>query len=1228
MKVLRLSFRNLNSLAGDWDIDFTHPDYVSSGIFAITGPTGAGKTTILDAICLALYGQTPRLGRITQSDNEIMSRQTGECFAEVEFETARGRFRCHWSQHRSRKLADGQLQQPRHEIAAAGSGLILESKLKAVAGKVEDVTGMDFDRFTRSMLLAQGGFAAFLQAGPDERAPILEQITGTAIYSRISIKVHECTTEQRKKLETLRQDLDGMQFLTPEALEELHRVQAEKHLEERALSAALHEIREAQAWKERIDLLEDEIVQLEKDRLSFEEQKAAAAPELECLVQAARAVALEGEFAKVTAVRKQHQDEQTELTNAKEMLPGLQQEFQAAVDTLEKAELELGKARDDQQSESELIRKTRALDLKIAEADSRLQGMLADSEAIKRQGCDHRTALAEYEGEMQRAGRLLDDSVAYLNGHLMDATLSEELTGLEQQLKMLKSVDLQYSERRNKLELQASAIKNAEQTLQQASTHWAEASQAAKEVEKQLEVLQAARETLLQGRELSSWREDAEKLSIRQNHLENLTDRVARIGETREKLGVLQVKLDDLEMKRQGHVGQEEDLVREYGLRADVNRQLQEKIVLLNRVRDFEGERPHLVDGAPCPLCGALEHPYAAGNLPKLDEAQQELDKARAAYNDVSERLSRVRLDLVGVIKEIEQANRAQLECRERQDLDEAYCTDAFTELAVAVDSSQREAVISCELKSCRMVLNSCREVIREAEGKDKELLKAKTAHETAKDALNLHDKARHTAELHSRAVVSEQGRLTFECDALQNDLDRIQAEAERAVERYGCKDITPENADGLFAVLTTRRRDFIQRMQDKERLDKALADLDGKKRQELALLAAVENNLTGMGERLTVCIAQRDNLAGQRKELFGERNPDSEEKRLNAVLALAGTRRDEALQAQNSVQNKLGGLEQQLHKLTGSITLRTTQLLELESALHVRMSEAGFADETAFLLARLPQKHFDELSRLADALQRNELEIRTRRQDRAVALQQEFDKKLSEKSLEQIKEENSVTTAQLSGLQKAIGGIEQQLQTHAEQQQRQQYRLQALEKQKTECDRWERLHVLIGSSDGKKFRNFAQGLTFELMVAHANRQLQKMSDRYILVRDNSAPLELNVIDNYQAGEIRSTKNLSGGESFIASLALSLGLSSMASRNVRVDSLFLDEGFGTLDEDALETALETLSGLQQEGKLIGIISHVLALKERIGTRIQVEAGSSGRSSLSGPGCRRVTSDYP
>ena len=119
-------------------------------------------------------------------------------------------------------------------------------------------------------------------------------------------------------------------------------------------------------------------------------------------------------------------------------------------------------------------------------------------------------------------------------------------------------------------------------------------------------------------------------------------------------------------------------------------------------------------------------------------------------------------------------------------------------------------------------------------------------------------------------------------------------------------------------------------------------------------------------------------------------------------------------------------------------------------------------------------------------------------------------------------------------------------------------------------------------------------------MVSHANRQLEKMTDRYLLIRDERQPLELNVVDSYQAGEIRSTKNLSGGESFIVSLRLALGLSKMASQRVRVDSLNLDEGFGNLDKEALET----LSVLQQDGKLIGIISHASTLKERISTQIR------------------------
>ncbi len=203
MRILQLRLHNLNSLTGKWELDFTHSSFMSDGIFAITGPTGAGKTTILDAICLALYGRTPRLDRVTKGGNEIMSRQSGECSAEVEFATVKGAYRCSWYQHKGRKQADGALQAPKREISEVESGKILASKSNEVAQLVEKYTGMDFDRFTRSMLLAQGGFAAFLQAGQDERAPILEQITGSGIYSEISIRVHSRFTEEREKQDKL-----------------------------------------------------------------------------------------------------------------------------------------------------------------------------------------------------------------------------------------------------------------------------------------------------------------------------------------------------------------------------------------------------------------------------------------------------------------------------------------------------------------------------------------------------------------------------------------------------------------------------------------------------------------------------------------------------------------------------------------------------------------------------------------------------------------------------------------------------------------------------------------------------------------------------------------------------------------------------------------------------------------------------------------------------------------
>ncbi len=159
----------------------------------------------------------------------------------------------------------------------------------------------------------------------------------------------------------------------------------------------------------------------------------------------------------------------------------------------------------------------------------------------------------------------------------------------------------------------------------------------------------------------------------------------------------------------------------------------------------------------------------------------------------------------------------------------------------------------------------------------------------------------------------------------------------------------------------------------------------------------------------------------------------------------------------------------------------------------------------------------------------------------------------------------------------------------------------------------YQTLHHLIGSADGTKFRVFAQSLTLDALLAFANHHLRDLAGRYRLVRVPGHHLDLQIIDQNMGDEVRSINSLSGGESFLVSLALALGLSSLAARDTKVESLLIDEGFGSLDSATLEVALSVLDALQATGRQVGLISHVPGLAERVGVCIKVRPRGSGRS---------------
>jgi exonuclease SbcC len=328
----------------------------------------------------------------------------------------------------------------------------------------------------------------------------------------------------------------------------------------------------------------------------------------------------------------------------------------------------------------------------------------------------------------------------------------------------------------------------------------------------------------------------------------------------------------------------------------------------------------------------------------------------------------------------------------------------------------------------------------------------------------------------------------------------------------------------------------------------------------------------------------------------------------------------------QNDLQQDKEGLVKLTGVLVGCSERAESLKNQVETALVSLIQELqklGFRDEAECMASKLNEKTrldwIEEQNKLHSSIHANRESLARNHK----ALEVDLARQLTMKNAEDLEQQKADSEKQLGELQRKSGEIDAELKRHRENEMTLADRKVDLERQLAECERWQSLSRLIGSADGKSYRNFVQGLTFERLIAYSNQQLSEMTDRYLLVASKDAPLELNVIDNYQASAERTTKNLSGGESFIMSLALALGLSRMASQKIRVDSLFMDEGFGTLDEESLNMALDTLSALQQEGKVIGVISHVKALKERIATQIVVSSAGMGRSKLHGPGCSLI-----
>ncbi|MEN6349884.1 MAG: AAA family ATPase [Syntrophomonas sp.] len=1224
MRILSVRFKNLNSLAGLWNIDFTNPAYVSDGIFAITGPTGAGKTTILDAICLALYGRTPRLNRVTKTTNELMSRFTGDCLAEVCFETQAGRFRCHWSQHRARNKAGGELQTPRHELSHADTGEIIESRLRDVGEKIESITGMDYERFTRSMLLAQGGFAAFLQAPSNERAPILEQITGTEIYSRISMKVHEQRNEEAKKLERLKEDAAVIRLLTEEKKLELLAGLEEKLAMQPRLTSRRDALSKAIAWLKGLSQLELELKRLKERNSEHEQRFELYKPDLQRLDKAQRFKEIEGEYIKITRQRDDQNRELEELANNRERLPVAGKTWAEMSGAWSSAREMLTAVKHKQKQQMLVIKAVRELDIHLTNKCQQIKAAENDIEESKKLFQAASDNVLDIKISLQESRVKLDEIQLYLDNNAVDSRLIEELAAIKQVFASLKGLNFQYMEASGKLEDRSKLIRESEAKVAEHDSAYNKILIQTRESTEMHQSIVQDIDAILKGRELNDWRHELDSLNDRQDILEQLLKSQERITETKNSLNEAIVQQSRLNADLTGINGEIQSCEsQQLQLEKDVYH-LEIQLDLLKRIQSLEEQRACLEDGQACPLCGSLHHPYVQGNTPKPNDTELSLNSAKKRLKNLSTRLAELKVIKAEINKDLVQLKNNEIAYKSILEVEGKSSADFIERLNLNVMDELLPDTIYKEEKDVEINISKCSQLIFAIEQKQREEKQALKRLEDLNKSLaaaekNL-NKCRHDLEM----AQNEYDLMEKQCVSLGQQLAQARDQAVLSAGQYGVDDFSPANLDHSLDILTERRNKWQAKQAEKEAREKMinLSELELARKQTLG--NKIDEELRTKNRDLGSLRNKFDKINLERQALFADKNPDNEEKRLNDEVQDAEYKLAQANDNLRNAELEMKSLKEKFEILTLSTQARNVDSAQMEQAFAAHLIRLGFTDEPEYRASRLDEQEFKKLIKTSDDLKKEKLEIFALIQDKSEALNVEQDKKITDQTQSELEISLSSCEADIANIQQEIGALKTRLNEDEQARQGQQEIMKNIEAQTRELQRWSNLHELIGSADGKKYRNFAQGLTFQTMVSYANQQLSKMTDRYLLATDNTEMLELNVIDNYQAGEIRSTKNLSGGESFIVSLALALGLSSMTSRNVRIDSFFLDEGFGSLDEYALDTALETLAGLHQEGKIIGVISHVPALKERISAQIQVIPQTGGRSIIIGPGCERVS----
>lgn len=1210
MKILAIRLKNLASLAGEQVIDFSAEPLASAGLFAITGPTGAGKSTILDALCLALFGSTPRLdgasllSKVPDGNDEIGSgdkrnllrRGCSSGYAEVDFVGVDGhRYRARWEVKRAREKVDGRLQASSQSLLDLDRDQLLASgKKREFRELLEAKLGLTLPQFTRAVLLAQSEFSAFLKADDNDRGTLLEKLTDTGLYSRLGQAAFEAAKRAREALITLQQQAGGVQPLEPEARQALEAQHQMQLAELKVLQQQLETLKQQSQW------LQD-LARLQSERDSARQQLSDAETEQENLADARRILGLfellapqrhrflrEQELVPLLAKveenlarhAREHSAVQQRLDELEQLCKTSTEALKAAEQALKTAEPRLAQARREEERLSHL-----GNDL----SDARRQAEQA--EATSKAG---EQTLAQLRQQQEQAATQLAALTEGLARSAELQPLCAAWNGYRPRLQQAVQLAARLQQGRKELPALETTAKTAEaaqvqarQALDELRTGIGGETSLAEQLAQLNTQLDAWREAQRQGESLLGFWSRQQHLTHQQ---QTLRDEQSRQQQELEAL------------TQAGKLARSE--------RDDAEKALKVVQALLDRQRlarsaNVEALRASLAPGEPCSVCGSLEHPWHDGKalLAALDQGdEREAEQAQLQLKSHDEKLQALRDQHIALTMGIKQNGQRQAEIAdELVKLEpQLVALPLYSEL-LKKPETERQSWLDTRLAALKAEMTT-------GNARQRELLALQQRSET------LHNDWQRARE----ACVQATQTLTGQRDAIARDDERLDEElaefanlvpaallarwrkapAETFMELNSQVEARRQQIDQQSEVAEEQqqRQSALEReqLQHQHRLDQhkacaaRLAELETRElacRQSLRESLGEQASSQGWQQQLEISI---QTARQQQVEIDRQLNEARVElTRLSGEQQNCRERRDELLVERSTLSEELATWRA-MHPDLDDATL--SQLLQLDDALLTEARERLRANTE--LLARSRERLDGCAQRLAvhQAGQPNAPDGETLKRQYA-------------------EQEISCNAAEQRGAETRAALLDDDRRRNQSQ-----ALLQQIAGATAENQRWGRIAALIGSSDGGAFRKIAQAYNLDLLVQHANVQLRQLARRYRLKRGGS-PLGLLVMDTEMGDELRSVHSLSGGETFLVSLALALGLASMASSKLKIESLFIDEGFGSLDPESLQVAMDALDSLQAQGRKVAVISHVAEMHERIPVQIQVQRQGNGQSGL-------------